>query len=101
MHWEERQKKREQLLEWFDQHAKEYGKFERVEMKTSNRPDMHAFMMLENLEPNSTKDLIRSAEHDEIYLSADVEALNLTEQDVIELIRCGIRYEGNGFKMFV
>jgi len=51
------------------------------------------------------KDIVRSAEHDEIWLSISPEELLkvATEDQIIELIRCGVRYDADteSFAMFV
>jgi hypothetical protein len=36
----------DQLTQLFDEHNAEFLKFERVEHKRSNRPDLHAFLLL-------------------------------------------------------
>jgi hypothetical protein len=92
------------LEEMFDKCEDEYIKFDRVENKRSNRPDLHAFLLLDELMPG-TRDMVSAAEHDEIYLDIDVEAFRsiATEQNVIELSRCGVRYDDDldCFCMFV
>lgn len=71
----------------------EYGEFERVENKLSSRPDIHAFILLNNLCP-SDDDMISASEHDEFYLDVDLEKLEkiITREQVIDLVRCGVRY---------
>lgn len=79
---------------------REYGetdephKFERVEVKFTQRADLHAFILLDKLLPSNT-DIISAAEHDEIYLDVDIEELAkvITHEQVLELIRCGISYD--------
>lgn len=87
----------------FERHSDdEYLKFDRVQNKRSNRPDIHAFLLLDSLVPG-TRDMVSSAWHDEIALDVDPEAVALaaTEDHVVELIRCGVRYDGGSFQMFV
>ena len=92
--------------EMFEKHSDEYIKFENVplERKLSNRPDLCAFLLLEKLVPDTT-DIVASAEHDEIFLGVDLDALEkvATEEDIITLIRCGVHYnsEYNALTMFV
>lgn len=92
------------LDEMFDKCEDEYIKFDRVENKRSNRPDLHAFLLLDELMPG-TRDMVSAAEHDEIYLDIDVDAFKAvaTEEIVIELTRCGVRYDSgyDTFCMFV
>lgn len=80
----------------------EHLKFDRVQNKRSNRPDIHAFLLLDSLVPG-TQDMVASSWHDEIALDVDPEtvALAATEDHVIELIRCGVRCDGGSFQMFV
>lgn len=78
----------------FEKHNDEFLKFDRVENKTSGRPDVHAFLLLDRLVPGA-EDLISAAEHDEFFLDVDVEALAavITTEQVRELARCGVRYD--------
>jgi len=90
---------------WFGWYDDEYLKFDRVENKRSNRPDLHAFLLLDSLVPGrdgKSDDMIGGAEHDEIYLSVDIEELEkvITEDQVLELIRCGVRYNEESLCMF-
>jgi hypothetical protein len=55
---------------------------------------LHAFNLLDKLVPG-TRDMISAAEHDEIWLEVSPEELAkvATEEQIIDLIRCGVRYE--------
>lgn len=77
----------ENILDW------EFLKFERVENKRSQRPDLHAFLLLDELLPGNS-DIVSAAEHDVIYLDVDAEKLAevITESQVVELRRCGVIY---------
>lgn len=80
----------------------EYGEFERIEHKLSQRADLHAFMLLDQLVP-CNRDIVAGASHDEIYLDVEPEDLAraATAEQVIDLIRCGIRLTSdNGLAMF-
>jgi hypothetical protein len=72
----------------------EYLEFSRIIKPRSNRPDLHAFLLLDRLAPGN-KDLISAAEHDVFFLDVDMEVLaaNATEDDIRDLIRCGVRYD--------
>lgn len=87
----------------FDKHEDEYIKFEKVKDKLNNRPDLCAFILLDNLIPGDD-DIISASEHDEFYLDIDCDKLAeiISEEDIITLIRCGIRYhsEYNCLYMF-
>jgi hypothetical protein len=107
---------REKIIELFKKHEDEYLKFDRIPLdeKFSESPDLCAFKLISNLllkDEHRNKDIIRGAEHDEIYLMELQELKwidwsdNITriENEIIYLIRCGVRYD-SGFdvlKMFV
>ena len=82
----------------------EYLKFDRVQNKLSNRPDIHAFLLLDNLVPG-TFDMVSAASHDEIWLAVEPEELEkvANEDQIVELIRCGVRLDSNvgSLAMFV
>ena len=70
---------------------------EHVENKRSNRPDLHAFLLLDELFPDN-KDIVCSAEHDEIWLSInDDQVETLTDAQIIELSHCGVRHDCDGY----
>jgi hypothetical protein len=80
----------------FAKHEDEYLEFDRIVVKRSNRPDLHAFLLLEELVPGKNGgDMVVSAEHDQIWL--DVEPKKLfkvaTEEQLIDLYRCGVMYD--------
>lgn len=83
------------LKEMFELYEdKEFLKFERIVNPKSKRPDLHAFLLLDGLIP-AEGDIVSAAEHNIIYLDIDVEELEkvITEDQVLELVRCGIMYE--------
>ena len=92
------------LKELWEKNENEYLKFERVENKTSQRADLHAFMLLDKIIPGKS-DIVSCADHDEIWLDVKPKQLAevATEQQVIELIRCGVRLDdfNDSFAMFV
>jgi hypothetical protein len=94
----------ENIHGFFETHEGEFLKFERVENKHSTRSDIHAFIVLDKLFP-SARDMVSAAEHEEIYLDVNPEELaeKATEDQVIELIRCGVRYDSStdSLAMFV
>lgn len=81
-----------------DQIDGDYLKFERVEKKLSERPDIHALILLDSLQPKTGCDLISAAEHDIFYLDIDADALNevITDDQIRELARCGVHYNSDG-----
>ncbi|CAB3654206.1 hypothetical protein LMG26685_02912 [Achromobacter mucicolens] len=83
----------EAVFEKFDD---EYILFERIENPAHSRPDVCAFIMLDRLVPSEkSRDMVCSAEHDEIWLDVDIEELArvATEDDVLSLVRCGVRFD--------
>ena len=86
----------------FEKHEAEHLKFDRVENRRSTRPDLHAFLLLAELCPD-TRDIIRSAEHDQIWLSPDPDTLAdiMSQAQVIELARCGVFWDVDSLSMYV
>ena len=84
----------DQLRDLFEKHDELFMAFELYGRTGTCRPDLAAFVLLDNLCP-ATGDIVSGANHDEIYLGIEVEALAkvITEEQVIELIRCGVRYD--------
>lgn len=82
--------------------TRDFLSFDKVESPRSRRPDLHAFLLLDSLVPG-VGDLVSDAEHDEIYLGiqpGDLAAV-VTEAQILELVRCGVRYGEYGLCMFV
>ena len=82
--------------------GEEFLKFDRVANKRSQRPDLHAFLMLDELFPG-TGSLVSSASHDEIWLDVeDKQVETLTDKQILELSWCGVRHDyDGGLCMFV
>lgn len=70
--------------------------FDDIENKLSSRPDIHAFILLNDLLPD-TRDMVCAAEHDQIWLDVDLE--KLAEVAAVEHIRqleaCGVHYDSS------
>ena len=83
----------------------DFLKFERVENKLHNRPDLCAFLLLDKLCPHDGRDIVSAAEHDEIYLDVDTEkfAEVVSDVDILTLTRCGVMFdsETDSLSMFV
>ena len=96
---------REALIELFEKHNDDFLKFEKIVNPAHPRPDIAAFIMLDKLCPRPGFDMVTAAEHDEIWLEVDLDDLRkvITEDQVLDLVRCGIRYDsqGDGLAMFV
>ena len=81
------------LYERFEKFNDEFIKFDRIKNKRSLKKDMHAFLLLEELFPESEEEMVAAASHDIVYLSIEEDMLEkLTDDNIIELIRCGIGY---------
>lgn len=80
----------------FEEHNEEFLKFRRIapDRRLHARPDIHAFLLLDRLIPGE-RDMVAWAGHDEIALDPRAEDIAgvATEQDVIDLIRCGVRFD--------
>lgn len=73
-----------------------------VHPRRSQRADLHVFLLLDSLVPRN-RSILAGAEHDKIYLDADTEKLAkvITEEQVLELTRCGVFFEDDSLCMFV
>ncbi|AMM23150.1 hypothetical protein [Variovorax sp. PAMC 28711] len=82
------------LHDRFEQYEDEFLKFDRIDNPKSKRPDLHAFLMLDEIQPGE-RDLISASEHDEFYLDIDCDAFaeKATDEQIRDLQRCGIRYD--------
>ena len=83
----------EQIQQWFETHEDEYLEFDDIETKFSKRADLHAFILLDKLLPESDRNIISAAEHDEFFLEPGLSELaeaKITEAQVIDLLRCGV-----------
>lgn len=92
----------DEMKELFDADDGEYLEFQHIINPRHKRPDLCAFLMLDELVPG-TANMVAGAAHDEIYLEVDLEALAaaVTPEIIIDLRRCGVRYSGEGMVMFV
>ena len=83
----------EELKETFRKFDKDYVEFKKIKNPPSKRPDLCAFLLLDKLVPGGS-DIVTQSGHDEFFLEIDVETLaeRATEDDVLYLVRCGVRY---------
>ncbi len=69
----------------------ERSRFDRVENKRSGRPDVHAFIMLDEWCEASDAPMISIIDYEIVTLSIPHGDLRrLTDEQVVELIRCGV-----------
>jgi len=92
------------LSEVFEKYNDDGCEFQDVTERLSTRPDLCAFLILERLFPNRAVDIVAAAEHDEFYIGVNPEELAsvATEEDIRNLIRCGVLYDvrNDGLSMF-
>ena len=86
----------------FEKHDDQFLKSELIKNKLNLRPDLHAFLLLDKLIPGD-RSMVSDSEHDKIWLDINLENLAevITEEQVIELIRCGVMLEDNHLTLFV
>ncbi len=93
---------KEEFAQIFTEHEDDFLKFDETIGNRfgcpTKRPDLYAFLLLDRLlcdEADIHHDIIGSAEHDEIFLSVNVEKLAavIAKEQVIDLIRCGVRWD--------
>ena len=88
----------------FDKHDGEFLHFERIppDQRRHPRPDLCAMVYLHERFGGSG-DAVSCARHDEIWLDWDATACELTEEDVVYLRRCGVRFDcdNDSFCLFV
>ena len=69
------------------------GDFDDIKNKRSSRRDLHAFLLLAELEPSNDK-IISGASHDEIEIGVSMETIEaLNEFQILELVRCGVFFD--------
>ena len=95
----------DELVEIFEEvNDDDYGDFGLIWPRLSNRPDLHAFILLDKLVPGMM-DMVSAAEHDQIWLGVSLESLAkvITKEQVIELSRCGVYIDeyGEGLHRYV
>lgn len=86
--------KRNELENFLDDHENSYLQFHEVRIKKSSRPDLHAFLILNELFPDE-KNILFAAEHDEVRLNVNMDEFckRTTKEIVLDLHRCGILYD--------
>lgn len=94
----------EELIEAFGEDGnEEYLQFDRVQNPRSKRPDLHAFLLLDELVPG-TSAIVAGASHDQISIGVHPEELAavISIEQILELVRCGVFYskEGDSLSMF-
>lgn len=74
--------------------------FAGIPNKRASRRDLHAFNLLSELFPGDGN-IVQYARHEEIFLDfGENEVAKLTDEQIIELSRCGVRYDEDSLCMF-
>lgn len=95
-----------ELIEIFrnEDYDHEYHSFSKRNMSQfpTRRSDLYVFCLIDYLIPSSY-DMVSAAKHDEIFLGVDLDELAAvaTKENIIDLIRCGIRCDSGCLTMFV
>lgn len=91
----------DKVQEVFESFNNDYLHDKEIINKKSNRSDLCAFMILDELFPANT-DIVCGANHDIIYLELDEDQIcTLTDEVIHDLVRCGVSIDENGLYMFV
>ena len=90
------------LKELFEKYIDEFDNFNHVLHKFSNRPKVHALILLDRLVKGSGS-LISTVEGYTISFNIpDEDLLKVSsERDVCDLCRCGVFYDESGIAMFI
>src|ERR1700743_1344251 len=85
------------LHDRFEAVNSEFLKFERVEKPLHRRPDLCAFLLIDQITNGKPRDMVCAAEHDQIYLDADMEEMQsvITDEDILTPVRCAVVVENN------
>ena len=85
------------LFKIFEKYADEYGHFERIVNPMHMRPDIHAFLLLSFLVPMPGQKIINGYGESMVWLNVDIDRLKkaASEEDIRDLMRCGIEFEGS------
>lgn len=94
---------RAEIEDVFATGADEYLEGGRIDpsRRLHKRTDLNAFLLLDKLRPGKD-DIVSAASHDEFFLSVSLSNLagKATREDILDLIRCGVRFHDGGFCMF-
>lgn len=88
---------------WHKHHETEFLEHPRdTAVRGTKRLDLQAMILLDQLVPGAC-DILSNAAHDEVWFEIEPDELAavITEEQIIELIRCGVRYDEDSFGMYV
>ncbi len=95
--------KKQDIEETWEEFNSEYLKFDMITNKLSNRPDIHAFILLDKIVPGKSC-IVSGGSHEMIYLGVSLQDLEnnlITKFQILELIRCGVMIEDGYICMLV
>lgn len=97
-----RKRNKMNIKDIYNKYSSQRDKFDLIENKFSNRPLIHALILLDHIYPNSNSDndnIRFFASDGDIFLTIDRDKLEkvITEEQVIDLIRCGLGYYKGNF----
>lgn len=94
--------------EFSNQHKDDYAEFDRIEKKRSQYRDIHAMLLLEEIEMREPQrphfKMLSCAEHDEVWFYVDPKLVmkQANKRELLELVRCGVmETEHESLSMFV
>ena len=90
------------IEEFFEENEGEFLKYDSDFELKDKHPDLFVFNTL-SVFVSAPKSVVNYARHEEIFFEPDPELVynSLDEYTMIQLIRCGLRYDGECFCMFV
>lgn len=90
------------VVNLFEELDDEYLEVERVDSPLHPRCDIAALLLVHKI-VGGTRDMIVASEHDVIYLDATADSMaeaDVTREQILELIRYGVRLGDNGLEMY-
>ena len=83
--------------------AREHARFDLIQNKRSRYPDAHATLLLSEILPApGSLPMIFRAEDGEISFRVHIDGIKtLSDEHILELIRCGVRYRDGYLRMYV
>jgi hypothetical protein len=94
--------KEEEVVELFDKFNEDWVEFDSVHNMLHHRRDLCAFLIIADMFPDDSGDILGAAEHDRVWISAEWEEFceKATPEIIHDLAACGVIYEDEGLFMF-
>ena len=87
------------LSERFENVNDDYLKFDQIEKPLHPSNDLAGLLKIASLLKDPTN-FPMSADHDSLYLARPEDMVELTDDDILELTRCGISYDSSNDCLF-